>query len=407
MSRNTLRFLHIIFGVVLIVAGSSFGIDSAPKAYLSPAELLDLYEAMCSGVYNVDVSYTNNLEKAEGNSPMLQSLTRFDATERIEEGAKYHVRSTSSPEGFEGLDGPNEVSQHACAFDGSATSVYWPSLKAGSIEPGRTRRGEEIMNLLWVYMLLFKIDPYNDEPTTRIRNFFGANSCVRPQLEHVSGEWCHVVDRPCAEISRSRLTVWMAADKGGLPIKFERYGGETCVERILISKVGFIDTDTGKFWYPQEGTKERRDREGYRLYRFSVKSLRANIETGPDTFRVSFPPDTDIIDRVAGIYYTTGIADEKKRYGALEGESNSGHSGYAPEAKVAVQPPSMAVVAGPNESPSSPPAIQGYIQPAQTTSDGRGPSVRVLVIGLFVLLIVGLSVAAVLMFRKSAAKRTP
>jgi hypothetical protein len=405
MSRNTLRFLHIIFGVVLIVAGSSFGIDSAPKAYLSPAELLDLYEAMCSGVYNVHVSYTNNLEKTEGNSPTLQSLSRFDSTERIEEGAKYHVRHTSAPEGFDRFDRPERVGQ--CAFDGSATWEYSSYPKSGSIRPGRTGRGEEIMNLLWVYMLLFKIDPYNDEPTTRIRNFFGANSCVRPQLEHVSGEWCHVVDRPCAEISRSRLTVWMAADKGGLPIKFERCKGETCVERILISKVGFIDTDTGKFWYPQEGTKERRDRDGYTLYRFRVKSLRANIETGPDTFRVSFPPDTDIIDRVAGIYYTTGIADEKKRYGALEGETSSGHSGYAPEAKVAVQPPRIPVVAGPNESPSSPPAVQGDLRPAQTTSDGRRPSVRALVIGLFALLIVALSVAALLMFRKSAAKRTP
>jgi len=36
-------------------------------------------------------------------------------------------------------------------------------------------------------------------------------------------------------------------------------------------------------------------------------------------FKVSFPPGTDVIDHVAGIYYTTGPFDEKKRLGVLKG----------------------------------------------------------------------------------------
>ena len=167
-------------------------------------------------------------------------------------------------------------------------------------------------------MLMWKLQPLRNPDMIFLRIYVTPESSVRTQLEQVSGQWCHVVDSLCSNESKPYATVWFAADKGGLPIKFEKYRQGKCVERIVVTKVGSFDTDTHKIWYPQQATSERYKKDGYSFYRFRVNSFRANFETSPDMFKVSFPPGTDVIDHVAGIYYTVGALGEKRRVGKLK-----------------------------------------------------------------------------------------
>ena len=315
MTKNIIFPSSFALAMCFLISISSLAAEPSRQAYLSAEELLNLYESMYSKIHNVHVLYTNMLEETKGDSPKLQSYTRFDTTETIEEEAceKYYVRWSTAPAGFED---PNETIAQA-AFNGSATSEYYPKLKAGSINPGSKVLAGEQMSMLWVYMLLNRLQPYKRQDEPMIRSYFSDKSRVRPKLEQVSGQWCHVVDTTIGKKSKPYATVWLAADKDGLPMKFERHSlGYT--KRITVTKVNSVETDTGKIWYPGQATKEVNDKDGYRLYRFHVQFLRANIETTPDMFKVSFPLGTDIIDTVAGIYYTTGAFDEKKRSGVLE-----------------------------------------------------------------------------------------
>ncbi|HUU19643.1 MAG TPA: hypothetical protein VMW72_21010 [Sedimentisphaerales bacterium] len=317
MTKNTKFPPNFVMAMCFLISISSLAAEPSRPAHLSAEELLDLYESTYSKIHNWHVLYTNMLEETKGDSPELQSYVRFDTTETIEEEAceKYYVRWTNDPNGFD----PERVVEKA--FDGSATTryqQYGPYYKTGEITPGSSVLAGEQMCMLWSYMLLNRRQPHKHPDEPLIRSYFSDKSRVRPQLEQVSGEWCHVVDSFSPGKSKPYDTVWFAADRGGLPMKFERRNRPGYTRRIIVTKVGSVETDTGKIWYPEQATKEVNDRDGYRLYRFKVQSLKVNIETNPETFKVSFPTGTNVIDKVAGIYYTTGASSEKKYLGVLK-----------------------------------------------------------------------------------------
>jgi len=221
MSKNTIRPSNFVLAMCFLISISSLGVESSRQAYLSAEELLDLYETMYSKIHNWHVFYTNMLEETKGDSPRLKRRTRFDTTETIEEEGceKYYSRWSSAPKGFEDPDRtPSER-----AFNGSATSQYYPETEFGSITPGTNVLPGEQMCMLWSYMLLSRPQPHEQPDTPRIRFYFSPKSSVRPQLEQVNGEWCHVVDSISPGRSKPYATVWIAADKCGLPMKFERY----------------------------------------------------------------------------------------------------------------------------------------------------------------------------------------
>ena len=337
MVKNVSRLSTLALVILLLTSASYLAAEPSRESYLSAEELLDLYESMYSSIHNVHFLYNTVLEKTEGNLSRLNRFIRTHTVERIEEGNKYHVRHSSKPDGFASYRYAPQ-----CAFDGLATSEYFPDRKAGIIVGGKTGRAPEVMNSLWHYMLINKVTAKEGDPggTPFIRVTITPTSTVRPKLEQVSGQWCHVVDTTIGKKSKPYATVWFAADKGGLPIKYEKYkwweknGQGKCSRRKLVTKVGSVDTDGCTIWYPEQATKEVNDKDGYRLYRFQVQSLRANIETTADTFKVSFPPGTDIVDHVAGIYYTTGAFDEKKRFGVLEDLEQKSEEYTPPEKKV-------------------------------------------------------------------------
>jgi hypothetical protein len=168
-------------------------------------------------------------------------------------------------------------------------------------------------------MLLNRPLPHEQPDTPLIRFFFSEKSTVRPQLEQVSGQWCHVVDAPYSR--KPWATVWMAVDKSGLPMKYEKHEGIKDYSRsLLVTQIGSVETDAGKIWFPKQAIREITDGDGYRQYQFNVEFLKVNIETTPDMFKVSFPPGTAVLDRVAGIYYTTGAFDGDKplNYGIID-----------------------------------------------------------------------------------------
>jgi hypothetical protein len=343
------------------------------------------------------------LEETKGDSPKLQSYTRFDTTETIEEEAceKYYVRWSAAPAGFED---PNEIIAQA-AFNGSATSEYYPGLKAGSINPGAKVLAGEQMSMLWSYMLLNRRQPYERPDEPMIRSYFSDKSRVRPKLEQVSGQWCHVVDTTTGKKSKPYATVWLAADKNGLPMKFERHSPRY-TKRVIVTKVNSVETDTGKIWYPEQATKDFNDIDGYRLYRFHVQFLRANIETTPDTFKVSFPPGTDVIDTVAGIYYTTGAFDEKKRFGVLEDLKQKSEEYTPPEKKVSPATQESLISTTANKPPDTSDAGKELaVTSSKTNLDQPRVNTPLVKTVLTVTVILAACITALLVYRKCTVEQ--
>jgi hypothetical protein len=320
MRKNVPYLSYIVLLLVLFCGIGCRDREPSRQSSLNTEELLDLYENMYSKIRNAHVSYDYVLEKAEGDSPRLDSYVRYTKVDRIEESEKYNIRYSMASDGF---GDPNNISHYA--FDGSTTMEYYPKTKTGNIIGGKTGRSVETMNNLWHYMLINRHTPSNPKlreeyPDGRpfIRAFVSIKALVRPQLEEVNGHWCHVADSLVWSVPYT--TVWFAVDKGGLPIKFEEYKGEKCTSRILVTKVASLDTDLGKIWYPEQATGEYYDKDGYRLYKFRLNSFRPNIETTAETFKFSFPDGTKVADHVKGTWYTVGAsAEDERSHGILQG----------------------------------------------------------------------------------------
>ena len=214
-NRILLRYASVV-SLTLIF---SLAAEPSQRSYLNAEELLQLYESTYSRIQNIHVRYTLVLDEIKDESGQMPRYVRFKRAENLEEnfGERYFIRWTRDPNQF-----PENNLFLQEAFNGSAASRYIPSLKQGSIVPGRKGLAGEEMSQFWSFMILDIPRPNEQPDTPRIKYYFPPESTVRPELEQVNGEWCHVIDAPYTV--KPWATVWIAADKGGLPMKFEKPG---------------------------------------------------------------------------------------------------------------------------------------------------------------------------------------
>ena len=330
MNKKILHYLFLSICFISIARTIALGNSESPASYLSASELLDLYSSMYSSIHNMSVSYTAHVEEAIPHPEQphaFDNLVRYERVERIEEGDKYHLRSTADPNGFKRSDKIYEY-----AFDGSVTMEYFARDNVGSIRRGRSGRNVEYKNELLRYMLLTKT---NFDQGSRMGEIFpngarkielsvSSEGTVRPHLELVSGQWCHVVETHWPRYPKPASITWFAAEKGGLPMKFEQYDRQgKYTASTLLEKITSTDTLTGQIWYPQEGILIFNRNHGTTKNRFTCHELRVNIKTNKDTWKFPFPVGTQVVDRILGIEYVVGSGEtpegEPIVLGTLEG----------------------------------------------------------------------------------------
>lgn len=329
MNKKILHYLFLSICFISIARTIALGNSEAPASYLSASELLDLYSSMYSSIHNMSVSYTAHVEEAIPHPEQphaFDNLVRYERVERIEEGDKYHLRRTADPNGFKRSDKIYEY-----AFDGSVTMEYFARDNVGSIRRGRSGRNVEYKNELLRYMLLTKT---NFDQGSRMGEIFpngarkielsvSSEGTVRPHLELVSGQWCHVVETHWPRYPKPASITWFAAEKGGLPMKFEQYDRQgKYTASTLLEKITSTDTPTGQIWYPQEGILIFNRNHGTTKNRFTCHELRVNIKTNKDTWKFPFPVGTQVADHILGIEYVVGSGerpgDESIALGTLE-----------------------------------------------------------------------------------------
>jgi len=268
--------------------------DTGPaKAFLNAGEILKAWEDNYAHFESMKVSYTERVLEAV---PPADDPNRFDFlvrlmhVERVEQGQRFHVRYSCDEEGF---NKPESIIEGS--FDGEVSREYFGSTRSGMIIAGMIGRNTETMNRLKNYMGLSKRLIGRENPSGPFKHYLiedpnsklelslslssailGSRASVKPNLESVGGQLCHVVEITFKGNIRRRM--WLAHEKGMLVMKSQRYENDKPVIDVTVEQIGCVKTDGGMVWYPKKAYRTINEQSGERLkYELTTYEFVPNI----------------------------------------------------------------------------------------------------------------------------------
>jgi len=313
----------------IIVPGMCIADDSKEEAFLDAQTLVDGWEASYCNIDSLKLRCTKIVLDEKGQNPRGRRLTQFLHIERIQDGNKFLVRYTSSPQGIDVTDDYNVNS-----FDGSIGREYlnYPSGQGpdnGTIYQGLRGRGNELMNLLADFLgstpsLLHSNSTSQEEPLWMEklkpqypqgipvfieyynRELETGEVQVHPYLESVAGESCHVLELSNYGASR---TYWFAHEKGMLPMK-TKYTYNTKVVTKEAKEITSVTTDTGILWYPRVIMEEHIAGPNHSFTsKLTIDEYVPYFKAPAETFSYVFPNGTRVWDKIQGLQYTIGPSE--------------------------------------------------------------------------------------------------
>ncbi len=324
--RRRYSFLRSMFVCYIAVFASVFSLITSatefPKAFMDASAVLEAWEINYAHLKSMQVSYTERVLDAKPPATNLHRLDKIvmnQHVERVEESKskRYRIRYSKAEDGFAKQE---NIREHA--FDGKITTEYFSGEKVGTIEPGLLGTSTEKKNHLKKYMLL---DPqvsstkYLEEFPNGAPKFVlnlryalsNSAASVRPNLEQVAGQLCHVVDIIYkSERINSKYHIWFAHDKSFLPLRYQNYREGRLVEEIEVKQIALAETDTGSIWYPKKAHRTI-DRESFGTvkYGLTTHAFVPNVKVDKDTLRINFSNGTRVYDKVLGLQYIVGVGD--------------------------------------------------------------------------------------------------
>ena len=292
--------------------------SESSQSFLNAEEILAAWESTYGSIRTMRFSYVDRLvdfqpsQTPEDNpDEPPPNPGKKNHVERIEEGKRYHLRYSLAENGFKN---PEWLVEYA--FDGKITQSYMGSTKSGVVFLGQRSGSEEIDEGLKRFMFLTNHntpDVLRDEYPNGIPELalwfklgkLRGKVIVRPNLEYVAGQPCHVVevidDSDVGGKPRELKQVfWMAHDKGMCPMKFQMLQNGELEKEIAIEKIAVIDIDDSSIWYPQKAYRTvSHDEIGTIRNELTVTDFVPNVEVDEDTFRLDFIEGTQVADRTS------------------------------------------------------------------------------------------------------------
>jgi hypothetical protein len=295
-----------------------------PQAFLDPQAIHDAWAANYTNIPSMKVRLTRRL--VQGGGP---DAVRCSHWETIDDGNRFYVRTTQSPEGFEDKDSVDITS-----FDGRVRKAYTAEQKSGEITSSLSGKFPEFARylpplLLTERMRLDRLGPSPNPDVQRFQEMLGKESPagvpgftfdirqgselghvrVLPTLESVSGQLCHVVEiEPVRGWPKRRF--WFAHERSMLLMRWavpRMQKGDYSSMEVL--EVASVTTDSGELWYPRKATQEVKSRGEVLRYELDVQEFGPYLKAPPSTFDVNFPPGTRVTDFIAHASYTVGADD--------------------------------------------------------------------------------------------------
>jgi hypothetical protein len=312
---NTKRKCSLIIATVFVLASTGAGQET--KSFLSVQDILSGWQSNYGELKSMKVSYSEEIVSAEPSQRdpnITHRLAKWHYVERVEEGRKFRARTSITEKGFADINSIEESS-----FDGVHQRVYRPGLKQGLILVKGDKKGIP-SNLLKSYLLL---EPFstslpskdNEEPefSRMISNGLtdpNLTISVRPVLEQISGQMCHVLEIVRKDKTEEKAAIiWVAHEKGMLPMKVQEFGGGTMPRERTVEQVDFAKTENGGLWFPKKASQVLNLPQslGIIKYEFNVLEFVPDIKTDPNTFQLDFPNGTQVGDTELGLNYTVGV----------------------------------------------------------------------------------------------------
>jgi hypothetical protein len=310
LAMKTKRKFSLIITMMFIFTFSSSGQET--KSFLSIQDILSTWQSK--------VAYSEkiiNAEPSKSDPNITQSLVKFVYVETIEEGRKFISRLTPSEKGFADINSVEEI-----MFDGIHQKRYIHEINQGQIFAGLIHKSAGTNNRIKRYFLS---EPYIDNPGIESGEPVFARTIkdaltdpnltisVRPELEEISGQMCHVLDIEYFKNDKTKVkasTIWVAHEKGMLPMKLQIFGPEGGIyHERTVDKIDFAGIENRGLWYPKKAYELFNEPQsiGVITYEFNVFEFVPNIKTYPNTFRLDFPNGTQVNNAELGISYTVGV----------------------------------------------------------------------------------------------------
>jgi hypothetical protein len=320
----------------MLIPGMCRADDNRQEAFLDAQMLVDGWEASYCHIDSLKVSYIKILVDEKGQDPRNLQLTRFMHHETIQDGTQFLSRFTGAKQGFD--NGPYLIN----SFDGSIGReyIYQDSHGNGSIYRGLRDRTTERMNLLADFLqtnppLAARPVSEKDPPwKVKLRQQYplgipvfldkynvaleSGEVKVRPHLEYVAGEICHVLELD--RISRVE-TFWFAHEKGMLPMKtmFVSDPVPGKVTKKEVKEIVSVETETGILWYPHVIMEERTRGPDYSYtMKMTIDEFVPHFKAPPETFSYVFPIGTRVWDKIQNLNYIVGPVELEKEMSAYE-----------------------------------------------------------------------------------------
>jgi len=316
----------------MLIPGMCRADDGRQEAFLDAQMLVDGWEASYCHIDSLKVSCTRILVDEKGQNPIRLQQIQFMHHERIQDGTKFLSRFAPTAQGFN-----NGADYLINSFDGSIGReyIYKNNHGDGSICRGLCDSTTEDMNLLAKFLQtnpLLSAKPVSEkDPLWKVKlrqqyplgipvfldkyNValkFGEVK-VRPQLEYVAGEACHVLELDL--ISRIE-TFWFAHEKGMLPMKTmyvsspDRVPGKVVTREV--KEIASVATETGILWYPRVIMEEHTRGPDYSFtIKVTVDEFVPHFKAPPETFSYVFPSGTRVWDKIQNLKYIAGPSSPK------------------------------------------------------------------------------------------------
>jgi archaellum component FlaF (FlaF/FlaG flagellin family) len=310
LNRNR---ICLIITAIFVCAGIAESQET--KSFLSVQEIFSGWQKNYGDLESMKVSYSSKIVSAEPSQKdpnFVKTLVPWDRKEILEEGGKFSQKTITPKRKTQlGTEDINTILD--ISFDGTHQAVYFPDEKSAHIIPGLKSK---MVNSVKAFFLTDYLETKDKETNTKkfskIMNLglYDPNFTisVRPFLENISGQMCHVVELITKREQKDYVfTDWLAHERGMLPMKSQFRSGSFS-EGTLIEEIDFAKTENGGLWFPKKAyITLNTPRAGNIKQEFNVSEFIPNIKTTPDDFKGKFPNGTRVHDEELGLEYTVGV----------------------------------------------------------------------------------------------------
>jgi hypothetical protein len=280
-TRSAISMLIVVF--LLAVSTSA----------TSPDDVLNLWKKNYGNIDSLalDISYADCLVKVSDPNRAKKS-TYLIKNHRLQQGDKFFAtiitQRTPSEEPF----------TTQTSYDGKVQKIYHPAKKEGNIV-ARDQSNFE-WNALKNYLLATPGTPLIEQVLTKPREDqnYKLSECGPNTLNGVACEGFKLF-KDGEKFPKYEL--WVAADKGMLPMLFKQFGrtGKVFMEMEV------LETEQSKgLWYPKKARNSVNGDSEEFVHEIVVDKFVLNPEIDPNIFNLMFPSGTKVIDGVKREFYT-------------------------------------------------------------------------------------------------------